>query len=676
MKTIAHYSRIALVITLGYSLFACGGADENQDGVLPGEILLPARDTSTPIAGLAMDGFIANGLVWIDIKDNDSVDGTEPTAYTDSQGYFSYNPNTGINYCAAEKAHLQQYCLKTGLTQGNVEVKVAKGIKVISGVPFRNVLSTTVNLPSALSNFSTLVALGAKPASDSQLWQQQVDSALVALSPLGTVAHYLPENTDVLTALSTLGIDFYINASATELLQMNYVEGVLLETPQAYELLTANVMISTLVNSLSGTYDLAFEGLELGYDGYPISTADSVYKGFAESLSTAFEAQSSVASQKKQTDDIALKVIASQVKASQVIASYDIAPQDTLLINQKNALNEQFIIAYRASVAAIVESNLRALGGAASNQAALENIAQNNVLNEFLTARVNLINNLPRIRALRPPQSANANSLAITSLLDPVDMIDNMGTPSRQNMSQVTDKVKQTIEALINSVNSDTAIIEFDRLFNPSQIAGQTTGNETIDVDLQAIANAIQGTISNISELPSGSDFALANVDNSNSIFSASQLSLSGVQDGGEQGQVVIFFNGDPQENSGSLIMCIAYRNTEDPSDNISGQRFEGSWNTIGDNQNRVSLLAEGFSLQMNIAGETRGRDIKSEQQITSLTRNPNELYGKFRFTLNEDSATWYSDNTSISQSYGLLNTSSIPANDVDCANSLSFEVQ
>ncbi len=666
MKTIAHYSRIALASTLVYSLFACGGADENQDGVLPGEILLPARDKSTPIAGLAMDGFIANGLVWIDIKDNDSIDGTEPTAYTDSQGYFSYNPNTGVNYCETEKAHLQQYCLKTGLSEGNFEVKVAKGVKVVSGVPFRNVLSTTVNLSSALDNFNTLVALGAKPASDSQQWQQQVDNALIALSPVGTLAHYLPENTDVLTALSTLGIEFYINASASELMQMNYVEGVLLETPQAYELLTANVMISTLVNSLSGTYDLAFEGVDLGYDGYPLSTADAVYQGLAESLSMTFNAQSGVALPVNEKHERALQERALQERAS----------QDTLLINEQYAVNEQFILAYRASAAAIIEANLLPLAGAATNQAELENIAQNSSLNEFITARVNLINSLPRIRALRTPLNANANSLAITSLLDPVDMIDNMGSPSRQNISQVTDKVKRTIEALINSVNSDAALIEFDRIFNPSQIADEIAGDESIDVDLQAIANAIQGNISNISELPSGSDFALANVDNSSSIFSANYLSLSGVQDAGEQGQVVVFFEGDQQENSGSLIMCIAYRNINDASDNISGQRFEGSWNTIGDNQNRLSLLAEGFSLQMNIAGETRGSDIPSEEQIASLVRNPNELYGKFRFTLNEDSATWHSDDSSISQSFGLLSTNTPPANDADCANSLSFEVQ
>jgi len=72
------------------------------------------------------------------------------------------------------------FCLKTGLTQGSVEVKVAKGIKVLTGVPFCNVISTTVDLASAVSNFNSLIDLGAKPIGDTQIWQQQVDSAMVA----------------------------------------------------------------------------------------------------------------------------------------------------------------------------------------------------------------------------------------------------------------------------------------------------------------------------------------------------------------------------------------------------------------------------------------------------------------------------------------------------------------
>jgi hypothetical protein len=653
MRTIAKYSRIAIALTLGHSLFACGGAQEDQDGILP-EALQPSTiDNSTLIAGVAMDGFIANGLVWIDLKDNDSIDGAEPVAYTDSQGYFSYNPNTGVNYCEAEEGHLQQYCLKIGLTQGNVEVKVAKGIKVLTGVPFRNVLSATVELPLALSNFNSLIDLGSKPVGDTQIWQEQVNSAMVALSPLATLAHYMPENTDVLGALSILGFDFTIDVSTTELLQMDYVAGVFLDTPQAYELLTANIMISSLVNSLTGTYDLAFQNVELGFNGYPISSADSVYKGLAESLLMSINMQNNVST-----------------------LMHNQAVSDMHNASMLDGQTEQFITAYRTRVAEQVKTAIRPLGSTISNQVELDNIEADETLTEFMTARIELINELPKIRALRLPSSANIDVLAITSIADPMDMADNIGTPSPMAIEKFTTRVTKTIGVLIDALNSDAAVVEFDRVFNPTQALDDTQNRTIIDVDIQAIAKAIQENIVSISDLPSGSDFALASVNGDNSILSASHLSLSGVQDGGEQGQIVVFFQGEAQDSSGSLVMCIAYNNDDDPADSISGQRFDGSWNTIGDNQNRISLLAEGFSLQMNIAGESRGSDIPLEQQIPSLQRNPNELYGKFRFTLNEDNATWHSDHASINQSYGLLTTSTLPATDSECASYLSLQVQ
>ena len=653
MKTIAKYSRIALALALGHSLFACGGAEENQDGILPDAAQPPTIGNSTLIAGVAMDGFIANGLVWIDLKDNDSIDGAEPVAYTDSQGYFSYNPNTGVNYCEAEESHLQQYCLKTGLTQGSVEVKVAKGIKVLTGVPFRNVLSATVELPLALSNFNSLLDIGAKPAGDTQIWQEQVDRAMVALSPLATLAHYMPENTDVLGALSILGFDFTIDVSTAELMQMDYVAGVYLNTPQAYELLAANIMISSLVNSLTGTYDLAFQSVDLGFSGYPISSADSVYKGLAESLLMSINTQNSV----------------SAIMYNQALSA---VPD----VSVRNVQTDQFVATYRTRVAEQVRTTMLPIGSTISNQVELDNIEADGTLTEFMTARVELINELPRIRALRLPSSANIDALAITSIADPVDMLDNIGTPSPLAIEQLTTRVTQTISVLIDAINSDAAVVEFDRVFNPTQTLDDTKTSTTIDVDIQAIAKAIQGNILSINDLPFGSDFALVSVDGDNSILSARHLSLSGVQDGGEQGQIVVFFEGKMQDSSGSLVMCIDYNNVDDPADSISGQRFDGSWNIIGENQNRISLLAEGFSLQMNIAGESRGSDIPLEQQIPSLQRNPNELYGKFRFTLNEDNATWHSDDTSINRSYGLLTTTTLPATDAECASYLSFQVE
>ena len=123
--------------------------------------------------------------------------------------------------------------------------------------------------------------------------------------------------------------------------------------------------------------------------------------------------------------------------------------------------------------------------------------------------------------------------------------------------------------------------------------------------------------------------------------------------------------------------MCIAYRNQSNPSDNISGQRFEGSWSVLGGaSQNRLSLVAEGFTIQMKVLGETRGADISSAQQIPSLPRMPNELYGEYSFTLNEDTATWHSDDASVNQSFGLQTAANMPQNDDECRAILELRTQ
>ena len=50
-----------------------------------------------PVVAWAVDaievrGLFKNGAVLV-------IDGFEPIAFTDNQGYISYNPNTGVNYC-------------------------------------------------------------------------------------------------------------------------------------------------------------------------------------------------------------------------------------------------------------------------------------------------------------------------------------------------------------------------------------------------------------------------------------------------------------------------------------------------------------------------------------------------------------------------------------------------
>lgn len=657
MKTIAIYTRFTMALALATSLFACGGANETQDGALPGSLAAPQIDNSTVIAGVAMNGYIANGLVWLDIKDNNTLDGTEPVAYTDAQGYFSYNPISGVNYCASEKAHLQHYCLKTGLREGSVEVKVTKGIQVLTGVSFKNVMSAQVDLEAAANNFSSLVELGAKPAGDTKIWQQQVDSLTVALSPLGTLAHYSADSAELLEALSVLSLEFSADVSASELLQMNYVEGVLLDLPGARELLSANILISTLVDNYTGLYNATFENFDLGFNGLPISTADGVYQGMAQSVISVFTAQTGTESVVSNSTYRHLKDLTVASMPEEYFEAFAIASQ-----NATNEILSNFGSDLSEADKQLLEQNINAV---TNNMQVTEFVVDVTDLHRFFgTSTIATNNNIS--------DTANAIFAVHNSFFTSIPY----SSTSPENGSEIN--LRRTLVAETKRVVSQGLVDDYNRVF--SVPAGDEEANQRLgnNIDIQALANAIPKNLANFSDIPSGIDFSLASIESNDSILSNKHLSLSGVQDGGEQGQVVVFFAGNDEDaesdqNSGSLIMCIAYNNDEDPSENISGQLFEGSWNTIGDSQNRISLLAEGFSLQMNIAGETRGSDIPPEQEVPSLQRNPNEAYGKFRFTLNDDSATWHSDHASVALSYGLQSTETVPSSGADCENFLSL---
>ncbi len=90
--------------------------------------------------------------MWIDASENNTPDGFEAFAYTDNQGYFSYNPNTGTNYCQSDEASLQRFCLQIGSQSGDLVIKVEKGVELMTGEPFKSVLTTSVSVDAVREN--------------------------------------------------------------------------------------------------------------------------------------------------------------------------------------------------------------------------------------------------------------------------------------------------------------------------------------------------------------------------------------------------------------------------------------------------------------------------------------------------------------------------------------------
>lgn len=129
-------SSLSLLLASILSLSACGGSDQDI-----GEI----TNAQQVFGGRAIDGYIARATVYIDTNNNATRDAWEPYAFTDDQGYYSYNPITDTNYCAEDAQEEQaQYCLQSTTEYASAVIRIHNGYDVLTGEPFIGQLSHRV----------------------------------------------------------------------------------------------------------------------------------------------------------------------------------------------------------------------------------------------------------------------------------------------------------------------------------------------------------------------------------------------------------------------------------------------------------------------------------------------------------------------------------------------------
>lgn len=118
-------------------LYACGGSGQDSGTV---------SSFDQVYTGVAIDGYLARATAFLDTNNNGALDPWEPKAFTDDQGYFSYNPLTDTNYCAADAAvGLDKYCLRASGFYENVVVRIDGGYDSSTGEPFLGQLSMRVD---------------------------------------------------------------------------------------------------------------------------------------------------------------------------------------------------------------------------------------------------------------------------------------------------------------------------------------------------------------------------------------------------------------------------------------------------------------------------------------------------------------------------------------------------
>lgn len=132
------------------ALIGCGGT--GQDDQTP-------STSSTQFSGVAIDGALARATVYLDSNNNATRDPWEDYAFTDNDGYYSYNPKTNTDYCASSTPASEKiYCLKSSRSFSNVVVRIDGGYDLLTGEPFLGQMSRRVELEESTSSVDSVVS--------------------------------------------------------------------------------------------------------------------------------------------------------------------------------------------------------------------------------------------------------------------------------------------------------------------------------------------------------------------------------------------------------------------------------------------------------------------------------------------------------------------------------------
>lgn len=135
-------------IVLG--VFSCGGTGQDNGR---------ASNESQVVGGLVIDGYLARSLVFIDYDNNKTRDPWEPYAFTDDEGYFSFNRKTNTDYCAAHAPdHQKIFCLRTSRSLNNRVIRIDGGYDVLTGEPFYGQLSRRVAANASRANNALIIS--------------------------------------------------------------------------------------------------------------------------------------------------------------------------------------------------------------------------------------------------------------------------------------------------------------------------------------------------------------------------------------------------------------------------------------------------------------------------------------------------------------------------------------
>jgi hypothetical protein len=584
-------------------------------------------EDETSFTGLVVDGRIARGFVWVDTDSDNIIDTYEPYAYTDADGYFTYNPLTNTNYCATEG---HQYCLETGMINGDYTIRVAGGVDLSTGEPFYGVLTLTGNLAEAKEIEQQVVSQGT--ASDSKL------DFIPVISPLTSILNGLSLEEKV-AMLTLIGVPGVTTENVETLLNMDFTDFAASQTDdeelQTKLALFANAFrVQKLIDVITVMLDayLIEQGVELGLDdnGNPGigSTAGIVTENLKEYLLDLINDNSG--------------------KGGSIggLAVGDV--DDPLAVNASNsAITDSLEDAVEKSVPEEKKSQVR------SNS------------NTYEVTTGGLLDDVAKVTKFVSKEESTLETLQdeFEQTLVSGQVLTNSIKKQSKDLNKGSEEAKNKVNNVTNVVQSD----EFKQQVQTSKDNNKNLDLQNLTVDLE-VGKALEEAIAN-------AELADAPAVGEDGIWSQRVLSMSGQSEDGERGRVLFFFGGDTAASKeGEVSVCYAF-NANDNGDDIRATLLTGTWTELGSSRGVVKVDDDLVSFTIKAAKQAPipADDIDTVVGLGDGTVSDTANYGHFRFVHDDLSEVWFSDievvDTTDKRDFGLADAPSIPTTNAECAS-------
>jgi len=581
-------------------------------GCSDGESQDMQQEDATSFTGLVVDGRVARGFVWVDTNENGEIDTFEPYAYTDATGYYSYNPETNTNYCEDVN---HQYCLKTGMVEGDFTIRITGGVDLSTGEPFTGIMTLNANLDDAKEVEQQVSEMSGSDTSKPDF--------IPVVSPLTTLTQNLSatEKVDLLTKLGIEGVD---ETNVEELLSTDFTN-LSSEDDNAE---TGELSEQTLTNM--NLYNTAFE-----------------YQKTIEGMTT---------------------LINSNFKNNGIDYAEDIGGP-ALSIVVANAYNES-IAAYSESEASAVSTlststnrSTKSLGGTVgsiiSNTMATLRVRINTTI---LTSVVSSTLTISISRYSQTGSNASEFEATILARQTYYSTLAELSDELASNSLTTAEGSFSILENVATQVQSSEflaaaeAVVEDGNTLDIKQLSNDLSAGKTI---AEAIANAT------LARAPEAGEAG---------IWAQRVLSMSGKSEEGERGRIMFFFGGEQASSTeGDISICYAY-NANDNDEDITSVLLTGTWQELNSrgivqiNNDLVSFTVK--ALKQAPIPETEYASYLGLGD-TSVSPDSTTNYAHLRFVNDGSQEVWFSDiaveDTTDTQDFGLLESVSIPTTAAEC---------